>query len=91
MEKTDFSFIASAGFLPISRVTSLLKAETTSGSRLTYAVDLWLLVFHIHFNCILVTKQSFSQGSVESFHNRLVSVYLSAPATNSSFVILHNL
>ena len=47
-------------------------------------------IFHIHFNCILIPKQSFSQGSVESFHNRLVSVYLSAPTANSSFVILHN-
>ena len=84
--------MASAGFLPISRVTSLFKAETTSGSLLTHSVNLVIVVclFHIHLNCILIAKESFSQGSVESFHNRLVSMYLSTPAVNRCFVILHN-
>ena len=37
-----FSLIASAGFLPIKRVTSLFKAdETTLGSLLTHLVDRW--------------------------------------------------
>jgi len=38
-EKTAFSLMATAGFLPISRVSSWFKAETTSGSLLTQAVD----------------------------------------------------
>ena len=47
-------------------------------------------LFHIHFNCILIAKQAFSQGSVKSFRNRLVSMYFSTPAANRCFVILHN-
>ena len=38
---TPFSLIAAAGFLPVRQVTSLLRAATTAGSVLTYAVDHW--------------------------------------------------
>ena len=40
-ESTAFSLIATAGFLPVRPVTSLLSALTTSGSLLTHAVDRW--------------------------------------------------
>ena len=39
LEDIVFSLIACAGFLQVSRVTSLFKAETTSGSFLTQAVE----------------------------------------------------
>ena len=38
-EATDFSLIATEGFLPMRLVTSLFKALTTSGSLLAHAVD----------------------------------------------------
>ena len=37
--ETDFSLMASAGFLPIRLVTSLFRALTTSGSLFTHSVD----------------------------------------------------
>ena len=43
----------------------------------------------IHFNSILVPKQSFSKGAVEALHNCLVPVDVSAPAANGCFVVLH--
>ena len=39
--ETAFSLIAAEGFLPVSLVTSLLRAATTSGSLLTHPVDRW--------------------------------------------------
>ena len=38
-EETDFSLIATAGFLPISLVTSFFRAPKTSGSLYTHSVD----------------------------------------------------
>ena len=39
-EKTSFSLMATAGFLPIRLVTSLFRALTTSGSLFTHSVDI---------------------------------------------------
>ncbi|MCV6614472.1 MAG: hypothetical protein OIF35_05800, partial [Cellvibrionaceae bacterium] len=38
---TAFSLMATAGFFPVRLVTSLFKAETTSGSLFTHEVDRW--------------------------------------------------
>ena len=38
---TAFSLMASTGFLPVRRVTSPFRAETTAGSRTTHSEDLW--------------------------------------------------
>ena len=38
---TTFSLIASTGFFPVKMVTSLFKAEPTSGSPFTHSVDLF--------------------------------------------------
>ena len=36
---TSFALIASTGFLPVSRVTSLFRAATTAGSLVTHSRD----------------------------------------------------
>ena len=39
LEETDFSLMATAGFLPMRLVTSLFRTLTTSGSLFTHSVD----------------------------------------------------
>ena len=45
---------------------------------------------HIHFHYILVTKQPFSQGAVESLTYCLISVDIGSPAANGNIVLIHS-
>ena len=78
--------MASAGFLPVKRVTSPFRAETTAGSRTTHSE---VSVRQPHFDSILVPEQALSKGAVESFHDRLVPVNIHPPASNVCFVFFN--
>ena len=46
---------------------------------------------HIHLHGILVAKQFFSQGAVETFNYCLIYVDIGAPAANGNIVLAHSL
>ena len=68
--------MASAGFLPVNRVTLWPNRWTAAPQA-------------CRFNSILVSEQAFSKGAVMSFHDHLVPVNLRAPSTNVCFVFFH--
>ena len=76
--------MATAGFMPIRLVTALFRAETTSGSLFTQAVDR-----EKHLFGVLVPEQALSQSTVEMFDNGLVAVNVNAPAPVKGFVLVH--
>jgi len=79
---TLFSFIATAGFLPVRRVTSLLRAPFDPRRRpLTRRQK--------HFHGILMTKQAFGERALKLLNDTLISVNVRAPTANICFVIFH--
>ena len=46
---------------------------------------------HIHLHGILVAKQSFSQGAVESFNYGLISVDIGPPTADGNIVLAHSI
>jgi len=79
---TFFSFIATAGFLPVRRVTSLLRAPfEPRGRELTRRQK--------HFHGIMMTKQTFGDRALKPLNDTLISVNIKAPTANICFVVFH--
>jgi len=70
--------------MPIRLVTALFRAETTSGSLFTQAVDR-----EKHLFGVLVPEQWLSQSAVETFNNGLVAVNVNVPAPDTGLVLVH--
>ena len=47
--------------------------------------------WHIHLHGILIAKQLFGQGAVESLNYRLISVDIGASSANGNIVLTHSL
>ena len=46
---------------------------------------------HIHLHSILIAKQRFRQGAIESFNYGLISVDICSPSANGNIVLAHSL
>ena len=88
--RNGFFFDSNCRCFPVSLVTSLFRAVTTSEAFSPTQLTAGPQTFPKHFHGVLVTEQAFGKGSAESFDNSLVAVNFNAPAPYRRFVVFHH-
>ena len=88
-EITTFSFIAAAGFHTNQPSDLVVQSRNNFGKSFYPLLENANPQLQTHFNCILIPKQTLSQGAIETFNDSLVSVNFRMATSDRSFVFFH--
>ena len=80
--------MASIGFFLVNLVTSIFKANTTSGS--LFKLFGWSLsLYGVHLLTVLESEEAFTQSSIESLDDSLISVNVHIPSSYPHIMLCH--